>query len=100
MSRLTRDGTAEPVSRDQILRCERGQGNIHFPCSADHESRIGDLTRLIHTLTIHTDSISNRACGFPGVLKWFGGECNDIMCIKYCNNQCIILKMSVFLLSY
>ena len=37
MSRLTRDGTAEPVSRDQILRRERGQGNIDFPCSADHE---------------------------------------------------------------
>ena len=34
MSRLTRDGTAEPVSRDQILRRERGQGTIHFPCSA------------------------------------------------------------------
>ena len=33
---LTRDGTAEPVSRDQILRRERGQGNIHFSCSADH----------------------------------------------------------------
>ena len=37
MSRLTRDGIAEPVSRDQILRRERGQGNIHFTCSADHE---------------------------------------------------------------
>ena len=37
MSRLTRDGTAEPVSRDQILRREREQGSIHFPCSADHE---------------------------------------------------------------
>ena len=37
MSRLTRDGTAEPISRDQIFRRERGQGNIHFPCSADHE---------------------------------------------------------------
>ena len=37
MGRLTRDGTAEPVSRDQTLRCERGQGNMHFPCSADHE---------------------------------------------------------------
>ena len=37
MNRLTRDGTAEPVSRDQILRHARGQGNIHFPCSADHE---------------------------------------------------------------
>ena len=37
MSRLTRDGTAETVSRDQILRHERGQGNINFPCSANHE---------------------------------------------------------------
>ena len=36
MSRLTRDGTAEPVSRDQIFRHERGQGNIQFPCLADH----------------------------------------------------------------
>ena len=36
MSRLTRDGTAELVSRDQILSRERGQGNTNFPCSADH----------------------------------------------------------------
>ena len=36
MSRLTRDGTAEPVSQDQILRHERGQRIIHFSCSADH----------------------------------------------------------------
>ena len=32
-----RDGKAEPVSRDQISRRERGQGKTHFPCSADHE---------------------------------------------------------------
>ena len=38
MNRLTRDGTAdEPVSRDQILRHAGGQGNVNFPCSADHE---------------------------------------------------------------
>ena len=37
MSRLVRDGMAEPVSRDQNFRRERGQGNIHFPYSADHE---------------------------------------------------------------
>ena len=34
MSRLTRDGTTEPVSRDQILRLERGN---QVPRSADHE---------------------------------------------------------------
>ena len=37
-SRLTRDGTAKFVSQDKILRHERGQGNVNFPCSADHES--------------------------------------------------------------
>ena len=37
MSRLTRNGTAGPVSRDQILRHAQGQGNIHFPSSSDHE---------------------------------------------------------------
>ena len=45
--RLTRDRTAEAVLRDQIPRRERGQGNIHFPCSADHE-QVGNL--LISTL--------------------------------------------------
>ena len=36
MSRLTRNGTAERVSRDQILRHARGR-EYYFPCSADHE---------------------------------------------------------------
>ena len=53
MSGLTRDGTAEPVSRDQNLRRERGQGNIHFPCSADHEEdwqpNLPGLSKLLHT---------------------------------------------------
>ena len=57
MSRLTRDETTEPISRDQILRHARGQGNIIFPVQLT-TSRIGNLTRLIHTLlyvmTIHT----------------------------------------------
>ena len=63
MSRLTRDGTAEPVSRDQILRHARGQGDVHFPCSADHEqdwqpypvdpySAICDDHTCIHTYII------------------------------------------------
>ena len=46
---MTPDGTVEPASRDQIVRHERGQGNVHFPCSA-HNKRIGNLTWLIHTL--------------------------------------------------
>ena len=37
MSRLTRGGTVEPVSRDQTLKRVRGQRNNHFLCSADHK---------------------------------------------------------------
>ena len=38
MSRLTQDGTAKLVTRDQILRRERRQYiYIHSPCSANHE---------------------------------------------------------------
>ena len=37
MSRLARDGTTDPVSLDQIITRKRGQGNIDFPLSADHE---------------------------------------------------------------
>ena len=43
MSRLTRDGTAEPVSRDQIVRHERGQGNTIFPIQLT-TCRTGNLT--------------------------------------------------------
>ena len=63
MSRLTPDGTAEPVWRDQILRRVRGQGNIHLPCSVDHEqdwqlypvdpySAICDDHTYIHTVLL------------------------------------------------
>ena len=74
MSRLTRDGTAEPVSRDQILRHARGQGNIIFPVQLT-TSRIGNLTRLIHTLlyvmTIHTyiHTVSRKGNGLKTFLK-------------------------------
>ena len=37
MGGLTRSGTVEPVSGDQILKRERGQRNMYFPCSADRE---------------------------------------------------------------
>ena len=71
MSRLTRDGTAEPVSRDQILRHVRAQGNIPFPCSADHEhdwkpypvdpySAICDDHAYIHTYCFKITGVANR----------------------------------------
>ena len=40
MSRLTWDGTAEPSSRYQIVRRERGQqGNVYYSCSAGQEQQ-------------------------------------------------------------
>ena len=72
MSRLTRDGTAEPVSRDQILRHARGQRNIIFPVQLT-TSRIGNLTRLIHTLlyvmTIHTYIHTSMKWRYLGYLQ-------------------------------
>ena len=44
VGRLTRDGMAEPVSRDQIPRHARGQA---FPVQLT-TSRIGSFTRLVH----------------------------------------------------
>ena len=77
MSRLTRDGTAKPVSRDQILRHARGQGNINFPCSADHEqdwqpypvdpySAICDDHTYIHTYPPEGHQIGARKRRAPG----------------------------------
>ena len=56
MGRRTRDGTAEPVSGDQILRRNGDIEILIFPVQLT-TGRIGNLTRLIHTLlymmTIH-----------------------------------------------
>ena len=92
MSRLTRDGTAEPVSRDQILWHARGQGNIHFPCSADHEqdwqpypvdpySVIYDDHAYIHTpiedmfmcRNTRTSPVHSTEAGFRGGGFWAEG---------------------------
>ena len=56
---MGRDGTAEPVSRDQILR--REWGLFFFPVQLT-TSRIGNLTRLIHTLVtyIYTDWVGQE----------------------------------------
>ena len=72
MSRLTRDGTAEPVSRIQIFRRERGQGNINFLCSADHEqdwqpypvdiSLATVYVMIIHTYITKTDQVCVCVC--------------------------------------
>ena len=62
MSRLTRDGTAEPVSRDQFLRRElNAEREIFiFPVQLMTTRRIGNLTRLIHTLAVCVTILEER----------------------------------------
>ena len=59
----TRDGTAEPVSLDQILRREQGQGKNHFSCSADHEQDWQpypvDPYSCLYVMAIHLNRIDN-----------------------------------------
>ena len=62
MSKLARDGTAEPVSRGQILRREQRQRIVHFLCSAaDHEQdwQPCPVVRAIHTnIVLHNTHIA------------------------------------------
>ena len=60
------------VSRDQILRHARGQGNISFPCSADHEQDWQpypvDPYSAIYVMTIHSGTLlrgQGNINGFP-----------------------------------
>ena len=59
MSRLTRDGTAKPVSRNQIFRRERGQNKIIW--SAYHVNRIGNLPIDLYSAICY-DNNNNNNC--------------------------------------
>ena len=86
MSRLTRDGTTEPVSRDQVLRQARRQGSINFPCSADHDqdwqrypvdpySAICDDHTYIHKYIPNRVGLRNKGCA----LDWQIGDISVIL---------------------
>ena len=89
ISRLTRDGTGEPVSREQIPRHARGQGNIIFSCSADHGqdwqpcpvdpySAICDDYTYIHTY-IHTYTPREDQCEWHRMTRMTGPD-SVVMC--------------------
>ena len=66
MSRLTRDGTAEPVSRDKFLMC--GDRETFIFSVQLTTSRISNLTRLIHTLLFYVMTIHTSLClGYSSV---------------------------------
>ena len=93
MSRLARDGTAEPVSRDQLLRRERGQGNIHFPCSADHDQdgqpypvdphSFYMCGHIIYIYIYNISYVSNQA-------DFFNRYCSPTVCHIFCKNHHIV----------
>ena len=85
MSRLTREGTAKPVSRDQILRHARGQGQYYFPCSDDHEqywqpypvdpySAICDDHTYIHTYIYDDDHTCYMHWAYEYALSYHNNE--------------------------
>ena len=63
------DAGAEPVSRDQILRRERGQGNIHFSCSADHEQDWQPYP-VDPSLVICNDHTYIHCCNLDAQTRW------------------------------
>ena len=91
MTRLTRDGTAEPVPRDQILRHVWGQVNIYFPYSADHgqdwQPYPLDPYTLLYVMTIHTIIVYNYLSIFYYVLQWF--------CFVFVWCPCMAINVSV-----
>ena len=70
MSRLTRDGTVEPVSQDQIFRRKRGQEKFISSVQLT-TTRTGNLTRLMHTLPICDDHVC--VCVLSSYLFWTSG---------------------------
>ena len=68
------DGTAEPVSRDQILGLERGQGKIIFPIQLT-TNMIGNLTRLILTFAICDDhTYIYILYTLPKMKQWYSSQ--------------------------
>ena len=97
MSKLTLDGTAEPVSRDQILRRKRGQGNIRFPCSADHEQDWQPYPVDPYSCykCDHTTAVAHRAIGLEPsswsiVINVMGRRHRHLQC--HCHD--LVLKLA------
>ena len=73
---MTRDGTAECVLRDQIiLRRERGKGNFHFPCSADHEQDWQPCSVDPYPATVYCSSVC--------------------VCLCVCEYVCVFIKLHI-----
>ena len=81
MSRITRDGMAEPVSRDLRRLNERGQGNIHVPCSADHKEDWKPYTVDPYSAISDNHSVNNMAAQNREILVQY--ECYSNCCTSH-----------------
>ena len=85
MSKLAWDGTAEPVSRHHFFRRERGQINIQFPCSADHEQDWQpypvDLSLAICDDHIYIHTYTHNSSTVHKYLAWYvlSGTCTTVL---------------------
>ena len=62
---MTQDRTATPVSRDQILRRERGQGKIYTPCSVDHGQDWQPYTADSYSAVSHDHTYRQERANVP-----------------------------------
>lgn len=107
----TRDGTIEPKSRHQTLRCEWGRGKVHFPCTADSEQNWKLLIVYVQwdwcsicwkwwSLTCHGER-KNR-CLYPiarNINLWYKNiVCRDGRFWRLGQNQHFVLKFKTVLL--
>ena len=92
MSKLTRDVTAETVSRDRIVRREQRQGNINMPCSVDYEQDWQPYP---------VDSYSCYMCHHTYIRTYMHGmRWKLVRCHNVCQNRCIFAVVSFILFCF
>ena len=84
------DGTADHISRDQIFRRLRRQGNIYFLCSADHEQDWQPYPVDPYS-TICDDHTYDQVCKFHFFL------CHRLLIISYIYKKLAARKWPHFL---
>ena len=96
MSRLTRNGTAKSVSRNQILRRVREQGKF-FPVQLTMD-RIGKLTLNSRLLSGHLGFVAGTLRGSlspSAMVRWVCNSRDPVLCAQgtltsQCGHNCLI----------
>ena len=85
MSRLTPDGTAEPVSREtKFSGANADRETSIFPVQLT-TCRIGNIIRLIHALAICVTIQHIRCGGGGGTMQCIFCYCHECVCVVFCH---------------